>query len=85
MKTARWHLCNGPLGFFGPLVSYGEWGGRPRPRWTPWSGSVYALKIWADEGVGRGPGDRPTPSVRHGTSETGHQPAFVSVVLAGWV
>jgi len=30
-------------------------------RARPWSGSVCALKIWADEGVGRGPGGPPHP------------------------
>jgi hypothetical protein len=35
-----------------------------------WSGSARALRTCADGGVGRGPGDRPTPRVRQGTSET---------------
>jgi hypothetical protein len=38
-------------------TGYMKWGGRPRPRRTPWSGSCIARK--ADEGVGRGPGGPP--------------------------
>ncbi len=33
------------------------WGGRPRPRRPPWSGSSIARE--ADGGVGRGPGGPP--------------------------
>ncbi len=36
-----------------------KWGGRPRPRRTPWSGCFVATKPEADEGVGRGPGGPP--------------------------
>jgi hypothetical protein len=35
------------------------WGGRPRPRRTPWSGSRIAQETEADGGVGRGPGGPP--------------------------
>src|SRR5665213_747905 len=31
-----------------------QWGGRPRPRRTPWSGPDDTLKTEADEGVARG-------------------------------
>ena len=48
------------------------WGGRPRPRRTPWFGFSEALKAEADKGVGRGPGDRPTSGRIQRTSETGH-------------
>jgi hypothetical protein len=32
------------------------WGGRPRPRRTPWSGLSNTQDAEADGGVGRGPG-----------------------------
>ena len=36
-----------------------QWGGRPRPRRTPWSGYAKPQETEADEGVGRGPGGPP--------------------------
>ena len=35
------------------------WGGRPRPRRTPWSGSAITPEAEAGEGVDRGPGGPP--------------------------
>jgi hypothetical protein len=39
--------------------SHSQWGGRPRPRRTPWSDSANAPETEADEGFGRGPGGPP--------------------------
>jgi len=51
------------------VVYNSQWGGRPRPRRTPWSGYDAAFhaqpytKREADAGVGRGPGGPPHNSV----------------------
>ena len=53
------------------------WGGRARPRRTPWSGPAITLKTEVDEGVGRSHcaeplGDRPIWRLFRRTLETGY-------------
>src|SRR5438105_2334422 len=52
-------------------IAIAQWGGRPRPRRTPWSGPAVTRETEADVGVSRGPGGPPhiacslIPSVRN--------------------
>src|SRR6202453_1205910 len=55
--SRRWPTPSVPSCKF--IEEFITWGGRPRPRRTPWSGCAKRRETEADEGVGRGPGGPP--------------------------
>jgi len=58
-----------------------RWGGRPRPRRTPWSGSANALKRRPTRASAAVQGDRPTCRLLRRTYDSGHSETFSLLVV----